>query len=188
LHDHSQYIITQTLSNTAQVAHNPELTTVTQKLARGSDLGNFTARQISTEKRTLIEEMIRKQVPIARIAFDTSSSKSTVQIVRDQLIEREPTLFRGHMAANLQRIANKAASTIEQGLDALEGQDVKPSLLAGISVALGIILDKQSAMLGETTVQVVEHRLKVSADAISRMISVKQVEPLIDQENIIDVA
>ena len=92
------------------------------------------------------------------------------------------------MAANLQRIANKAASTIEQGLDALEGQDVKPSLLAGISVALGIILDKQSAMLGETTVQVVEHRLKVSADAISRMISVKQVEPVINQENVIDVA
>ena len=43
-------------------------------------------------------------------------------------------------------------------------------------------------MLGETTVQVVEHRLKVSADAISRMISVKQVEPVIDQENVIDVA
>ena len=143
---------------------------------------------ISTEKRTLIEDLIRKQIPIARIAYDTSSSKSTVQIVRDQLLEREPALFRGHMAANLQRIANKAASTIEQGLDALEGADVKPSMIAGISVALGIILDKQSAMLGETTVQVVEHRLKVDADAISRMISVKPLQPTIDQEDIIDVA
>jgi hypothetical protein len=92
------------------------------------------------------------------------------------------------MAANLQRIANKAASTIEQGLDALEGADVKPSLLAGISVALGIILDKQSAMLGETTVQVVEHRLKVDADAISRMISVKPLQVVTEQEDIIDVA
>jgi len=188
LHDHSQYIITQTLSNTAQVALTPELTTVTQKLARGSDLGKYTATQISTEKRTHIEELIRKQIPIARIAYDTSSSKSTVQIVRDQLLEREPALFRGHMAANLQRIANKAASTIEQGLDALEGADVKPSLLAGISVALGIILDKQSAMLGETTVQVVEHRLKVSADAISQMISVKQVEAIDPHEDVIEVA
>lgn len=174
---------------TAQVTTtSPELTTVTQKLARGSDLGNYTAKQISTEKRTHIEELIRKQIPIARIAYDTSSSKSTVQIVRDQLLEREPALFRGHMAANLQRIANKAASTIEQGLDALEGADVKPSLLAGISVALGIILDKQSAMLGETTVQVVEHRLKVDADAISRMISVKPLQVVTEQEDIIDVA
>jgi len=181
--------IRKRLENTAQVTPtSPELTTVTQKLARGSDLGEYTATQISTEKRTHIEELIRKQIPIARIAYDTSSSKSTVQIVRDQLLEREPALFRGHMAANLQRIANKAASTIEQGLDALEGADVKPSLLAGISVALGIILDKQSAMLGETTVQVVEHRLKVDADAISRMISVKPLQPTIDQEDIIDVA
>ncbi len=181
--------IRKRLENTAQVTPtSPELTTVTQKLARGSDLGNYTAKQITQEKRTAIEDLIRKQIPLARIAYDTSSSKSTVQIVRDQLLEREPALFRGHMAANLQRIANKAASTIEQGLDALEGADVKPSMIAGISVALGIILDKQSVMLGETTVQVVEHRLKVDADAISRMISVKPLQPTIDQEDIIDVA
>ena len=176
------------MTNTALVAHNPELTTVTQKLARGSDAARFPGNCVAPEKKLEIEEQIKRGVALTRIATDTHSSNTTVRNIRDQLLEREPALFKNHMATNLQRIANKAAFTIEQGLDALEGAEVKPGLLAGISVALGILIDKQSVMLGETTVQVVEHRLKVSADAISRMISVKQVEPVIDQENVIDVA
>lgn len=181
--------IRKRLENTAQVTPtSPELTTVTQKLARGSDAARFPGNCVAPEKKLEIEEQIKRGVALTRIATDTHSSNTTVRNIRDQLLEREPALFKNHMATNLQRIANKAASTIEQGLDAMAESDIKPSMIAGISVALGILIDKQSVMLGETTVQVVEHRLKVDADAISRMISVKQVEPAIDQEDIIDVA
>ena len=177
------------MDNTAQVtATTPELITISQKLARGSDAARFPGNCVAPEKKLEIEEQIKRGVALTRIATDTHSSNTTVRNIRDQLLEREPALFKNHMATNLQRIANKAASTIEQGLDAMADSDIKPSMIAGISVALGILIDKQSVMLGETTVQVVEHRLKVDADAISRMISVKPLQPTIDQEDIIDVA
>jgi hypothetical protein len=177
------------LEITAQVTTtSPELTTVTQKLARGSDAARFPGNCVAPEKKLEIEEQIKRGVALTRIAIDTHSSNTTVRNIRDQLLEREPALFKNHMATNLQRIANKAASTIEQGLDAMAESDIKPSMIAGISVALGILIDKQSVMLGETTVQVVEHRLKVSADAISQMISVKPLQVVTEQEDIIEVA
>ena len=147
------------------------LMTVSQKLARGSDQANFKATQVSPEKVKLIEDQIKKGAPLTRIAADTHSSNSTVRTIRDRLLEREPSLFKAHMSGALQRLANKAASTIERGLDNMEEQDIKLGQLTGLSVALGILIDKQALLNGDSPTTVVEHRLTIDTAAVNELIS-----------------
>lgn len=146
--------------------------TVEQRLARGADIKNYKATHISAEKRTRIEDMLKRGVGIVRTAQETGSSANTVTAIRDQLIERQPELFKAHLAGNLQRIANKTAAKIEDGLDQLH--EVKAGQLPGLSVSLGIIVDKLAQLQGETSVQVVEHRLKIDADTVSSLIKARQ--------------
>ena len=82
---------------------------VTTRLNRGSDMAARTALNISPEKRAKIEELLKKGVGIYRVAVETSSGNGTVTLVRDQLMETQPELFKKHMAGNLHRIANKTA-------------------------------------------------------------------------------
>lgn len=159
----------------------PEVTleTVDSRLARGTDMQARTAANIAPEKRAAIEDMLRKGVPVSKIAIETSSGNGTVALVRDELLEREPELFKRHMLGTLHRIANKAAATIERGLGQLDQQDIKAGQIPGLSVALGILLDKSQILAGEPTVSVVEHRVKVDADLVRAMIGEpKRVEPL----------
>lgn len=143
-----------------------QLQTVDQRLASGSDMKARTAANISPEKRKAIEDLLRKGQGIVRTAVDTGSSAGTVAIIRDQLLEREPELFKRHMLGTLQHLANKTAATIERGLSQLEHQEVKASQIPGLSVALGIIIDKSQVLAGEPSVSVVEHRVKVDPDAV----------------------
>lgn len=147
------------------------LMTVSQKLARGSDQANFKATHVALEKVKLIEDQIKKGAPLTRIAADTHSSNSTVRTIRDRLLEREPSLFKAHMSGALQRLANKAASTIERGLDNMEEQDIKLGQLTGLSVALGILIDKQALLNGDSPTTVVEHRLTIDTAAVNELIS-----------------
>lgn len=143
-----------------------QLQTVDQRLASGPDMKARTAANIAPEKRKAIEDMLRKGTGIVRTARETSSGAATVALIRDQLIEREPELFKRHMLGTLQHLANKTAATIERGLEQLEQQDIKAGQIPGLSVALGIILDKQAILAGEPAVSVVEHRVKVDPDAV----------------------
>ena len=147
------------------------LLTIEQKLARGKDQANYKATQIDPEKVKLIEDLIKKGAPLTRIAVDTRSSHSTVRTIRDRLLEREPSLFKSHMSGALQRIANKAAHTIERGLDSLENEEIKPGQLTGLSVALGILLDKQAILNGDVPTTVVEHRLTIDTAAVNELIA-----------------
>ena len=147
------------------------LLTLSEKLARGKDQARFSGNQLDPEKRKLIEDLIKKGTSLTRIAVDTHSSNSTVRIIRDQLLEREPGLFKAHMSGALQRIANKAAHTIERGLDSLENQEIKAGQLTGLSVALGILLDKQAIMNGDVPTTVVEHRLTIDTAAVNELIA-----------------
>lgn len=147
------------------------LLTIEQKLARGKDQANYKATQVDPEKVKLIEDQIKKGAPLTRIAADTHSSNSTVRTIRDRLLEREPSLFKSHMSGALQRIANKAAYTIERGLDNMEEQDIKPGQLTGLSVALGILLDKQAILNGDVPTTVVEHRLTIDTAAVNELIA-----------------
>ena len=154
-------------------------------LARGSDRSRFTAVNIEPAKRRRIEDMIRRGVGIVSTARETGSSATTVQVIRDQLIEREPDLFKRHMAGTLQRIANKTAATIEQSIEQAAEEGLKPNQIPGITIALGIILDKQAALSGETTVQVHEHRVQVDAASITAMLASQNGSkqgPIIDAE------
>jgi len=147
------------------------LMTVSAKLARGSNQANFKATHVDPEKVKLIEDLIKKGAPLTRIAADTHSSNSTVRTIRDRLLEREPTLFKAHMSGALQRLANKAASTIERGLDNMEDQDIKLGQLTGLSVALGILIDKQALLNGDVPTTVVEHRLTIDTAAVNELLA-----------------
>ena len=147
------------------------LLTLSEKLARGKDQSNYKATQVDPEKVKLIEDLIKKGAPLTRIAADTHSSNSTVRTIRDRLLEREPSLFKSHMAASLQRLANKTASTIERGIDEMEHQEIKPTQLVGLSVALGIILDKAALLNGDVPTTVVEHRLTIDTAAVNELIA-----------------
>jgi len=147
------------------------LLTVNQKLARGKDQANYKATQLDPDKVKLIEDLIKKGAPLTRIAVDTHSSNSTVRTIRDRLLEREPALFKAHMSGALQRLANKAAYTIERGLDNMEEQEIKPAQLTGLSVALGILLDKQAILNGDVPTTVVEHRLTIDTAAVNELIA-----------------
>ena len=70
------------------------------------------------------------------------------------------------MLGTIHALANKTAATIERGLTQLEQQDIKAGQIPGLSVALGILLDKSQVLAGEPAVSVVEHRLKVDPDAV----------------------
>lgn len=139
---------------------------VTTRLNRGSDMAARTALNISPEKRAKIEELLKKGVGIYRVAVETSSGNGTVTLVRDQLMETQPELFKKHMAGNLHRIANKTAAVIERSVDNMVEEGVKPNQVPGLSVALGILLDKQAQLMGETPVSVVEHRHLLDPEAI----------------------
>ena len=143
-----------------------QLQTVEQRLASGSDMKARTAANIAPEKRKAIEDMLRRGVPVSRIAVETSSGNGTVALVREELIEREPELFKRSMSTTLQRIAHKAATTIERSIDNMMEEGVKPNQVPGLSVALGILIDKQAVLAGEPAVSVVEHRVKVDPDAV----------------------
>lgn len=147
------------------------LLTIEQKLARGKDLQNFKATQVDPEKIKAIETLIKKGMGLHAIAREVHSSTSTIAVIRDRLIEREPTLFKSHMAASLQRLANKTASTIERGIDEMEHQEIKPTQLVGLSVALGIILDKAALLNGDVPTTVVEHRLTIDTAAVNELIA-----------------
>jgi len=142
------------------------LETVDRRLARGSDAAARTALNISPEKRAKIEALLKAGQGIVRTAIETSSSSGTVATIRDQLIESQPELFKKHMAGTLHRIANKTAAVIEKSIESMEEQGVKPNQVPGLSVALGIILDKQAQLMGETPVSVVEVRHSVDPEAI----------------------
>ena len=147
------------------------LMTVSQKLARGSDLANFKTTQVAPEKIAAIESLIKKGMGLHAIARETHSSTNTIAVIRDRLIEREPTLFKAHMSASLQRLANKTATTIERGIDEMENQEIKPTQLVGLSVALGIILDKAALLNGDSPTTVVEHRLTIDTAAVNELIA-----------------
>ena len=156
-------------SQTEEISAEPDrlaLQTIPERLARGKDMIARTAENIAPEKRKAIEDMLRKGVPVSRIAVETSSGNGTVALVRQELIEREPELFKRSMATTLQRIAHKAATTIERSIDTMIDEGVKPNQVPGLSVALGILIDKQAALAGDPAVSVVEHRLKVDPDAV----------------------
>jgi len=155
----------QTEVNRAEV-DGVQLQTVEQRLAAGSDRERFKAVNITPERRKEIEELLRKGHGIVRIAREVGSSATTVAVIRDQLIETEPELFKKRMLGTLQHLANKTAATIERGLDQLEHQEIKASQIPGLSVALGIIIDKSQVLAGEPAVSVVEHRVKVDPDAV----------------------
>jgi hypothetical protein len=147
-----------------------KLSTVSERLAKGSDQQRYKASNISPDKRAKIEEMLRRGVALFKIATDTASSTNTVTAVRDQLLEREPEMFRSHMATSLQRVANKTLGTIERGIDSMADGEVKPNQLAGLSVSLGILLDKHAGLTGHAPQVVVEHRLKVDSDTVARLV------------------
>jgi hypothetical protein len=156
-------------SQTEEISAEPDglaLQTIPERLARGKDMIARTAENIAPKKRKAIEDMLRKGVPVSRIAVETSSGNGTVALVRQELIEREPELFKRSMATTLQRIAHKAATTIERSIDTMIDEGVKPNQVPGLSVALGILIDKQAALAGDPAVSVVEHRLKVDPDAV----------------------
>lgn len=159
-----------------------QLQSVDARLARGKDMKARTAENIPEQKRKAIEDMLRKGVPVSRIAVETSSGNGTVILIRDKLIEREPELFKRMMSGTLQRIAHKAAATIEKSFDALSEEGVKPNQVPGLSVALGILLDKQAALAGDPQVSVVEHRVSLDAASVRAMLSsqngTKQAEPI----------
>lgn len=143
-----------------------ELQSVDQRLAAGTDRERFKAVNIPPERRKEIEERLRKGHGIVRIAREVGSSPSTVTVIRDQLLETEPELFKKRMLGTLQHLANKTAGLIERGIDQLEHQEIKASQIPGLSVALGIIIDKSQVLAGEPSVSVVEHRVKVDPDAV----------------------
>ena len=147
------------------------LLTIEQKLARGKDIQNYKATQVSPEKIKAIEDLIKKGMALHAIARETHSSTNTITVIRDRLIEREPALFKTHMSSTLQRLANKTASTIERGIDSLEHQDIKAAQLTGLSVALGIILDKAALLNGDVPTTVVEHRLTIDTAAVNELIA-----------------
>lgn len=159
-----------------------KLVSASKRLASGPDMAARTALNISPEKRAKIEELLRKGTGIVRAAIDTSSGAATVALIRDQLIEREPELFKKHMAGTLHRIANKTAAVIEKSVDNMVEEGVKPNQVPGLSVALGIILDKQAALAGDPQVSVVEHRVSLDAASVRAMLSsqngTKQAEPI----------
>lgn len=155
---------------------------ITTRLARGSDMAARSALNISPEKRAKIEELLKKGVGIFRVAVETSSGNGTVTLIRDQLMESQPELFKKHMAGALHRIANKTAAVIEKSVDNMVEEGVKPNQVPGLSVALGILLDKQAQLMGETPVSVVEHRHSLDSEAIKtallRMSGADAPEPI----------
>ena len=159
-----------------------KLVSASKRLASGKDMAVRSGENISDEKRKAIEDMLRKGVPVSRIAVETSSGNGTVILIRDKLIEREPELFKRMMSGTLQRIAHKAAATIEKSFDAMADEGVKPNQVPGLSVALGILLDKQAALAGDPQVSVVEHRVSLDAASVRAMLSsqngTKQAEPI----------
>lgn len=161
------------------------LQTLEQKLAKGAWSDDRDGSKLSPEKRKTIEDLLRKGRSLNSISQETASSKNTVANVRDQLIEREPTLFKAYMANTLQRVANKTVATIEKGIDTLAEGEVKPGAITGLSVTAGILLDKLAQLSGETQVQVVEHRLKIDAGTVSSLIKTAEsvkTGPIIDAE------
>jgi IS30 family transposase len=158
--------MTEDASSCTKVDEVVTLQRVSDRLANGKDRQRFTAANVSDAKRKEIEEALKRGLGIVHIAQDVGASPTTVGVIRDQLIAREPDAFKKHMAGNLQRIANKAAGTIEQAIDDLAQQGLKPNQVPGLSVALGILIDKQAQLLGETPVSVVEVRHSVDPEAI----------------------
>lgn len=164
---------------------SPTLVTVEQKIARGAWSDDRNGNSLDPDKRKTIEDLLRKGRSLNSISQETRSSKNTVANVRDQLLEREPGLFKAYMATTLQRVANKTVATIEKGIDTLMEGEVKPGQVAALSVTAGILLDKYAQMSGEQQVQVVEHRLKIDASTVSSLIKVVEPvknDPIIDAE------
>lgn len=158
-----------TCSTSEEVSAEPgdvQLQSVEQRLARGSDRERFTALNITPQRRKDIEDLLRKGHGIVRIAREVGSSATTVAVIRDQLIEIEPELFKKRMLGSLHHLANMTAGLIERGLDELQGTPIKAGQIPGLAVALGIIIDKSQILAGEASVSVIEHRLKVDPDAV----------------------
>lgn len=153
---------------------SPTLLTIEEKIARGADIQNYRGLANDPEKRARIEEMLRKGIGVVRTAQETGSSHNTVMVIRDQLMEREPGIFKASLVNNLQRIAIKTAATIERGIDQLEDKEIGTGNLAQLSVTLGISLDKLANLSGEQQIQVVEHRLKIDAGTVSSLIKARQ--------------
>ena len=129
---------------------------------------------------------VRELIAYAKANSDklnyASSGTGTVVVIRDQLMESQPELFKRHMAGNLHRIANKTAAVIERSVDNMVEEGVKPNQVPGLSVALGILLDKQAQLMGETPVSVVEHRHLLDPEAIKsallRVAGAESPEPI----------
>ena len=150
----------------------PALVTVAQKIAKGKDFERFVATQLSPEKRAEIERLLCSGTGIVRTAHQLNASPSTVMRVRDELMESDPEQFKRLLSGTLRRVAGKAINRIEQGLD--EMTEVKSSSIPGISVSLGIIVDKLQVLSGDSPISVVEHRHKIDADSLSRLLESQQ--------------
>lgn len=177
----------QTEQDLAEVAEGAAtmLQTVDARLATGADSAGFNGNALAPEKRAWIEDLIRKGHSLSSIADETRSSRSTVALVRDKLVAREPGAYKAHMASTLQRVANKAVALVEQGIDRLEGAELGTGQIVQLSVSAGILMDKLAGLSGDA-VQVVEHRVKVDADAVRALVGARKEEKTV-QADVIDV-
>ena len=95
---------------------------------------------------------------IADLAESYGVSPSTVTVLRQRHLEMIPT-HKIRMAAKLGQVAEMAADRL---IGRLERDEIGER---GLPVTLGICLDKQAALLGETPVTVVKH-ISIKQDTV----------------------
>lgn len=171
---------------------SPVLETVEQRLVASKDITRFTGNNLSPEIKAGIEERLRRGVAITKIARELQCSPSTVLSLRDRLTEEKPELFKASVGASLQRVAKRGVDVLEKAFDAMaeDPEALKPSQVAGVSVALGIVLDKVAQLSGDQQVQVVEHRLKIDAGTVSELLGRANTPKMVEKvdENAIELS
>lgn len=131
-----------------------------------SPSGEHNAKHVSAERRQQVEELLRKGTPILETAKLAKMSPNNVTAIKRAMPESTGLKdeFKSTTVRNLKAFVQRASQKLVDELDNLH--------VSQVPIAMGIAIDKIQTLQDQPQA-VVEHRLSISHESLSKLLKSK---------------
>ena len=131
-----------------------------------SPSGEHNAKHVSAERRQQVEELLRKGTPILETAKLAKMSPNNVTAIKRSMPESTGLKdeFKSTTVRNLKAFVQRASQKLVDELDNLH--------VSQVPIAMGIAIDKIQTLQDQPQA-VVEHRLSISHESLSKLLKSK---------------
>lgn len=131
-----------------------------------SPSGQHNAKHISEERKKEVEELLRKGTPVLEVAKLAKMSPNNVTAIKKAMPESTGLRdeFKATTVRNLKSFVQQASQKLVDEIDSLH--------VSQIPIAMGIAIDKIQTLQDQPQA-VVEHRLSISHESLSKLLQSK---------------